>query len=150
MGTAIYVYENRDQYLAQYKRLDKEAMFSAPIIDIFLKPNKKLWVVTKITKHKERPQLGRSIVHFVNGTTYEYKEGDELVIKKKEIKYNPKSGNIEFIPKKLRKAELEIRVDRFYGDKPKNKKEIDNLQSFYDISRDRLNFILQVKNGIQN
>ena len=49
-----------------------------------------------------------------------------------------------------RAKELEMRVDRFYGDKPKNKKEINNLQSFYDISRDRLNFILQVKDGIQN
>ena len=150
MGTSIYVYENTDQYLTQYKRLDTEVMFSAPLISIFLKPNSKLWIVTKITKHKERPQLGRSIVHFVNGTTYEYKEGDELVIKKKEIKYNPKSGNIEFIPKKLRKAELEIRVDRFYGDKPKGKKTIDNLKSYYDISRDRLNFVLQVKDGIQS
>ena len=150
MGTAIYVYENTDQYLTQYKRLDTEVMFSAPLISIFLKPNSKLWIVTKITKHKERPQLGRSIVHFVNGTTHEYKEGDEIKMKPTDVKYNPKSGKVEFLPKRLRKATLEIRVDRFYGEQPKSKKTVDNLQSYYDVTRDRLNFILQVKNGIQN
>ena len=142
MGTSIYVYSNNKEYLSQYHRLDTEVMFSAPLLNMFLKPNKKLWIVTQITKHKERPQLGRSIVHFVNGTTQEYNEGDEVKLKLSEIKYNPKSGRVEFMPKKLRKAELEIRVDRFYGDKPKGKKTIDNLKSYYDISRDRLNFVI--------
>ena len=69
MGTAIYVYETEKEYLKIYHRMDKEVMFSAPILDIFLKPDKKLWVVSKVTKNKERPQLGRSIVNFVNGTS---------------------------------------------------------------------------------
>ena len=148
MGTSIYVYESEKEYLRHYHRLDKEVMFSAPILDIFLKPNKKLWVVSKISKHKERPQLGRSIVHFVNGTVFEYSEGDERPILHNSIAFNPKKGRIEFFPKKLRSAELEIRVDRFYGIMPKRKVVLDQSKRFYDISRDRLNFIVKNKDGV--
>ena len=150
MGTSIYVYETEDDYRTQYHRMDKEIMFSAPILDIFVKPEEKLWVVSKITKNKERPQLGRSIVHFVNGTVFEYSEGNEIPIGQKDVKYNPKNNKIEFFPKKLRKPALEIRVDRFYGEKPKNRKEINNSLRFYDISRDRLNFILKHEKPIQS
>ena len=142
MGTAIYVYETEDEYHTHYNRMDKEVMFSAPILDMFLKPDEKIWVVSKISKHKERPQLGRSIVHFVNGTVYDYTEGDEVQIRQKDVKYNPKNNQVEFFSKPLRKAALSIRVDRFYGEKPK-KHEINNSLRFYDISRDRLNFILK-------
>jgi len=143
MGTSIYVYETEKEYLKIYKGLDKEIMHSAPIIDIFLKEDKKLWVVSKITKNKERPQLGRSIVHFINGTIFDYANGQEIAIEKNNIRYNPKKGVVEFFPKKLRKAELEIRADRFYGDELKKKTNINNTKRYYDISRDRLNFILQ-------
>ena len=148
MGTSIYVYETEKEYLRHYHRLDKEVMFSAPILDIFLKPNKKLWVVSKISKHKERPQLGRSIVHFVNGTVFDYSEGDERPVLKNSVTYNPKKNHVEFFPKKLRNAELEIRVDRFYGIIPKRKVALDQSKRFYDISRDRLNFIVKNKDGI--
>ena len=150
MGTSIYVYETEEEYLRHYNRLDKEVMFSAPILDIFLKPDKKLWVVSKISKHKERPQLGRSIVHFVNGTVFDYSEGDERPIRHNSITFNPKKGRIEFFPKKLRSAELEIRVDRFYGAPPNKRAYLDQTKRFYDISRDRLNFILQHEKPIQN
>ena len=90
MGTAIYVYETEKEYLKIYHRMDKEVMFSAPILDIFLKPDKKLWVVSKVTKNKERPQLGRSIVNFVNedavmhtitsGSPYDGPSGDFSVV----------------------------------------------------------------------
>ena len=150
MGTSIYVYESEKEYLRHYHRLDKEVMFSAPILDIFMKEDKKLWVVSKISKHKERPQLGRSIVHFVNGTVFEYSEGDERPILHNSIAFNPKKSRIEFFPKKLRSAELEIRVDRFYGMPPNKKMYLDQTKRFYDISRDRINFILQKSNAIQN
>ncbi len=150
MGTSIYVYDTEDEYLRHYHRMDKEVMFSAPILDIFLKPNKKLWVVSKITKNKERPQLGRSIVHFVNGTVFEYSDGDERPIRHNSITYNPKKNKVEIFPKKLRDAELEIRVDRFYGEKPKKRSYLDQTMRFYDISRDRLNFILQHEKSVQN
>mgnify|MGYP000032321278 CR=1 FL=1 len=150
VGTAIYVYESEDEYLRHYHRMDKEIMFSAPILDIFLKPDKKLWVVSKISKHKERPQLGRSIVHFVNGTVFEYSEGNERPILHNSVTFNPKKGRIEFFPKKLRNAELEIRVDRFYGIPPNKRAYVDQTKRFYDISRDRLNFILQHEKSVQN
>ena len=148
MGTAIYVYETEKEYLKIYHRMDKEVMFSAPILDIFLKPDKKLWVVSKITKNKERPQLGRSIVNFVNGTVFEYSNGDERPILKNSVVFNPKKGRIEFFPKKLREAELWIKVDRFYGMPPKGKVVLDQSKRFYDVSRDRINFIVKNKDGI--
>jgi len=148
MGTAIYVYETEKEYLKIYHRMDKEVMFSAPILDIFLKPDKKLWVVSKITKNKERPQLGRSIVNFVNGTVFEYSNGDERPILKNSVVFNPKKGRIEFFPKKLREAELWIKVDRFYGMPPKGKVILDQSKRFYDVSRDRINFIVKNKDGI--
>ena len=148
MGTSIYVYATEKEYLKIYHRIDKEVMFSAPILDIFLKEDKKLWVVTKITKHKERPQLGRSIVHFVNGTVFEYSDGKERPILKNSITFNPKKGRVEFFPKKLRSAELEIKVDRFYGVPPTRKVVLDQSKRFYDISRDRINFIVKNKDGI--
>ena len=149
MGTAIYVYETEKEYLKIYHRMDKEVMFSAPILDIFLKPDKKLWVVSKVTKNKERPQLGRSIVNFVNGTVFEYSNGDERPILKNSVVFNPKKGRVEFFPKKLREAELWIKVDRFYGMPPKGKVVLDQSKRFYDVSRDRINFILKNKDGIQ-
>tara|TARA_Y100000296_G_C4935886_1_gene138981 strand:- start:43 stop:489 length:447 start_codon:yes stop_codon:yes gene_type:complete len=148
MGTAVYVYETEKEYLKIYHRMDKEVMFSAPILDIFLKPDKKLWVVSKITKNKERPQLGRSIVNFVNGTVFDYSDGDEMPVRKNGIKYNPKKDKIEIFPKKIRKPELELRVDRFYGDKPKKSVFLDQTKRFYDVSRDRINFIVKNKDGI--
>ena len=148
MGTSIYVYETEKEYLRIYHRMDKEVMFSAPILDIFLKPDKKLWVVTKITKNKERPQLGRSIVHFVNGTVFDYSDGKERPVLKNSVKFNPKKGRVEFFPKKLRDAELEIKVDRFYGTPPNKKVFLDQSKRFYDISRDRLNFIVKNKDGL--
>ena len=150
MGTSIYVYETEKEYLRHYHRLDKEVMFSAPILDIFMKEDKKLWVVSKISKHKERPQLGRSIVHFVNGTVFDYSDGKERPILKNSVVFNSKKGRVEFFPKKLRSAELEIRVDRFYGMPPNKKMYLDQTKRFYDISRDRINFILQKSNAIQN
>jgi len=149
MGTAIYVYETEKEYLKIYHRIDKEVMHSAPILDIFMKPDKKLWVVSKVTKNKERPQLGRSIVNFVNGTVFEYSNGDERPILHNSVVFNPKKGRVEFFPKKLRAAELWIRVDRFYGMPPKGNVYLDQSKRFYDVSRDRINFILKNKDGIQ-
>ncbi len=152
MGTSIYVYETEKEYRRHYHRMDEEIMFSAPILDIFMKEDKKLWVVTKISKHKERPQLGRSIVHFINGTVFDYSDGKERRIggctNCKDVAYNPKKNNVEFFPKKLRGAELEIRVDRFYGMIPKGKVILDQSKRFYYISRDRLNFIVKNKDGV--
>jgi len=59
------------------------------------------------------------------------------------IVFNPKKGRVEFFPKKLRSPELWIKVDRFYG-MPSNKNVIlDQSKRFYDISRDRINFIIK-------
>ena len=148
MGTAIYVYETEKEYLKIYNRMDKEVMFSAPILDIFLKPDKKLWVVSKVTKNKERPQLGRSIVNFINGTVFEYSNGDERPILHNSVVFNSKKGRVEFFPKKLRDPELWVKVDRFYGTPPNKKVILDQSKRFYDVSRDRINFIVKNKDGI--
>ena len=148
MGTSIYVYETEEEYRKIYHRIDKEVMHSAPILDIFMKEDKKLWVVTKITKNKERPQLGRSIVHFINGTVFDYSDGKERPILKNSVIFNSNKGRVEFFPKKLRDPELWIKVDRFYGIPPNKKVILDQSKRFYDISRDRLNFIVKNKDGL--
>ena len=117
----------------------------------FMKQKKsivKLWVVTKISKNKERPQLGRSIVHFVNGTVFDYSDGKERPILKNSIIFNSKKGRVEFFPKKLRDPELWIKVDRFYGMPPNKKVVLDQSKRFYDVSRDRINFIVKNKDGL--
>lgn len=149
MGTSIYVYESMEEYGIHYNKMDQEVMFAAPIMNIYLKPDNKLWVVTKISKHKERPQFGRSIVHFINGSIEEHLDGLETMIKEKDIKYNPKNNNIEFFPS-IGHSRLELRVDRYYGNKPQKKKELSNSKRFYDISRDRINLILQDGKPVQD
>ncbi len=61
----------------------------------------------------------------------------------KRIRKSLHTTNYATAKKVARKAELEIRVDRFYGDEQKKKTSIDNTKRYYDISRDRMNFILQ-------
>ena len=133
------VFRSTDSYLMKHPELSKLKEFFLEGLDKYtasiLGTDKKLWIVSKISKHKERPQLGRSIVHFINGSIDEYVNGDEVPVKN-NIAYNPKKNKIEFFPKILRSPELEIRVDRFYGDNLKKKTDLDVSKRYYDISRD--------------
>ena len=153
MASSIYVYTNNDDYDNLYKGKTEAWTFQTPIIDMFLKPSvsgydvyecheNRLWVVTNTSKIKERPALGRTIVHFTNGTAIDYIEGDELLIEKEKIIYNPKNNQLELFPRRLRKPLMSLRVDKVVGGRPNKKTKIIFKRKFYDITNDRLNLFV--------
>ena len=149
MGTSFYVYNNIEEYNSLYKGRIGEQFYDIKILELYVKENKKgepkLWVVTETNQMKESPRLERTIVHFRNGSADGFFEGDETKVLSDSIKYNPKTNRVEFYPQMLRKPKIEFRVDRIYGDKPKKRKQIKWSDKFYDLSSDRINFILSSK-----
>ena len=151
MGTAFYVFENEEAYDKMYKERITETVHHSKVLEMYLKPDKikesHLWVVTQSSKQKERPRMERSIVHFRNGLqgTTSYKEGDEIYLEKKDVKFNKKKMRVEILPKTLRKAILEFRVDRYYGDEVKGRIKADEQKYYYDTVMDRINIILKPK-----
>ena len=101
MASSIYIYTNHKDYENLYKGKEEAWTFQTPIIDFFLKPavygydledchENKLWVITNTSKIKERPPLDRTIVHFTNGSAFDHLRGDEVLVEKEKISYNPK------------------------------------------------------------
>ena len=149
MGTAFYVYSSKSEYEKVYEGRIGEKFVDVNIDELYVKENKKgepkLWVVTETNQMKESPRLEKTVVHFRNGSADGYFEGDETKVFSDTVKYNPKSNRLEFFPQLLRKPLLEFRVDRFYGDKPKRRRTVKWSEKFYDLSTDRVNFILSSK-----
>jgi hypothetical protein len=153
MASSIYIYTNKEDYDNLYKGKTDAWTFQTHIIDMFIKPTvsgydvedcheNRLWVVTNVTKMKERPSLQRTIVHFTNGSAVDYIEGDELLIEKDNIAYNPKTNQLEFFPRRLRKPLMSIRVDKIIGGRPDKKTKINFKKKFYDITNNRLNLFV--------
>ena len=143
MATSIYVYENIDVYKKVYgDKIDSE-MFHTEIIDMYIAEKEKLWVVTKLAKEVARPQLNRTIVHFIANEVEEYLTGKEKLILYEKISFNQKRDRIEIYPKKLRSPELFFRIGRYYGDIQKKSKTIDYSKRFYDFTTNRINLILK-------
>ena len=86
--------------------------------------------------------LERSIVHFPNGSCFDYLEGDEKQVEKEKVFYNPKNNHLIFYPRTLRKSLLELNVDKVIGGKPKKKQKIIFKKKFYDMTNDRLNLFV--------
>ena len=150
MGTAFYVYETEEEYLKMYKDRVNEKIHHSPVTAMYLSLDGKenhLWVVTESSKQKERPRMERSIVHFRNGLqgAASYKEGDEIPLEKKDVKFNKKKMVIQILPKTLRKPILEFRVDRYYGDEVKGRIKADEQKYYYDTVMDRINIVLKPK-----
>jgi len=141
MATAIYIYESLKEYDRIYGVDRKDGMRETKLIDLYIK-NGKLFVVTNTSMHKEQPELHRSIVHFRNGVLGEWEDGIEKLVTHGSLYYNHKKNKLDIFPRFLRKPRLQLRVDRFYGEKPK-KKEIDYVYRFYDLFKDRINLILE-------
>jgi len=76
MGTSFYVYENLAEFEKLYKNTMGEEMYCIKITDMYIKPNDVLWIVEKYDKIKEKPLLGRSIVHFRDSSFEKNKQGD--------------------------------------------------------------------------
>ena len=151
MGTAFYVYETEEEYLDMYKDRVNEKIHHSPVTAMYLSlDNTKenhLWVVTESSKQKERPRMERSIVHFRNGEhdLLQYKDGKEIQLQKKNIKFDKNSMKIKIMPKTLRKSLLEFRVDRYYGYDANPKVKAENQINYYDTVMDRINIILKPK-----
>ena len=142
MASSIYIYTNKQDYENLYKGKTEAYTYQTPILDFFLKPNNKLWVITHTDKLRQRPSLERSIVHFTNGTCFDFLAGDELQVEKEKVYYNPKNNQLEFYPKLLRKPLLSLKVDKVVGGKPSKKSNIKYRMKYYDMTHDRLNLFV--------
>jgi len=151
MGTAFYVYETEEEYLEMYKERVTEKIHHSPVTAMYLSLDKikenHLWVVTESSTEKERPRMERSIVHFRNGEhdLLQYKDGKEIQLQKKDIKFDKDKMKIKIMPKTLRKSLLEFRVDRYYGFDTKPKVKAENQINYYDTVMDRINIVLKPK-----
>ena len=153
MATAIYVYTNKKDYDKIYRGKNDAWTYQTPILDFFIKPTEgyevedsilsnRLWVITNTTKIKERPDTSRTIVHFTNGTAFDYLRGDELLVEKEKLSYNPKNNQLEFYPRRFRQPLMSLRVDKVVGGKPNGKKIIDFKHKYYDIAHNRINLFV--------
>jgi len=154
VASSIYIYTNREDYDNLYKLKHEAWTYQTPILDFFIKPTEgytvtdsistnKLWVITNTSKIRERPPLERSIVHFTNGTAFDYCKGNELQVEKDKVFYNPKNNQLEFYPRALRKPLLSMRVDKIVGGKTMSKKvKIKYKIKYYDMTHDRLNLFV--------
>ena len=88
--------------------------------------------------------MERSIVHFRNGlqSAASYKEGDEISLEKKDVKFNKKKMVIQILPKTLRKPILEFRVDRYYGDEVKGRIKADGVVEMLGVPQQQQVFSL--------
>ncbi len=151
MGTAFYVYETEEEYLEMYKERVKEKIHHSPVTAMYLSLDKikenHLWVVTESSTEKERPRMERSIVHFRNGEhdLLQYKDGKEIQLQKKDIKFDKDKMKIKVMAKTLRKPLLEFRVDRYYGFDINPKVKAENQINYYDTVMDRINIVLKPK-----
>lgn len=143
MATSIYVYENIEEYKKVYGDKMDSAYFHTKIIDMYIANKDKLWVVTELVKEVARPQLNRTIVHFIANEVEKYLTGDEKLILYEKISFNQKKDRIEIFPKMLRSPELFFRIGRYYGNEQNKSKTIDYSQRFYDFTTNRINLILK-------
>jgi len=153
MASSIYIYTNRDDYDNLYRGKTEAWTYETPILDFFIRPTEgydasdsiqtnKLWVITNTSKLKERPPLDRTIVHFRNGTCFDFCSGNELQVEKEKVFYNPKNNQLEFYPRTLRKPLLSLKVDKVVGGKPSKKSKIIYRVKYYDMTHDRLNLFV--------
>ena len=153
MASSIYIYTNIEDYENLYKGKQEAYTYETPIIDLFIRPTEgydvadsiptnKLWVITQTDKVKMRPSLERTIVHFSNGTCFDFCSGNELQVQKEKVFYNPKNNQLEFYPRTLRRPLLSLKVDKVVGGKPTKKSKIRFKNKYYDMTHDRLNLFV--------
>jgi len=142
MATSIYVYRDKGDYDTLYKGKSDAWTFQTPILDLYLKPKDKLWVITNTSTRPTSIDLSRTIVHFNNGQCFDWMDGDETLVEKEKIVYNPKNNNLEFFPRHLRKPLFSINVDKVVGGKPSKKLKIKFTHKYYDVTNNRINLFV--------
>jgi len=153
MASSIYIYTNLKDYENFYKGKQEAYTYETPILDFFIRPTEgydaadsiptnKLWVITQTDKVKMRPSLERTIVHFSNGTCFDFLCGNEIQVEKEKIYYNPTTNELQFYPRRFRKPLLSLKVDRVVGGRPEKKSMIRFKNKYYDMTHDRLNLFV--------
>lgn len=152
MGTAIYIYESLDYYCKKYdnfvdpKKEVNESSFK--VLDLYIKDTDKLWIILDTEKYSNKVNATRSITFFNLKEFKNYASGDETLVTHDKISYDPESNHIKFFPKLFRRSELELKVDKFNGEKPTKEVKIDQKNIFYDMNYNRLILIVGGKNKI--
>lgn len=147
MATSIYIYDCKETYEKIYEGLKEDALRECPLLDLYIK-NEQLFVVTNTNLHKEQPRMERTIVHFRNGDLGKWATDKEKLVKYNTLRFNKKKECLEFFPRLLRKPLLALRIGRFYGELNKKKCNIDYSQRYYDFMMDRINLVLESKDGV--
>ncbi len=144
MASSIYVFDDMKTFDHFYKGYTDQLTRRVKIIDMYIQDKDKLYVVTNTNTTKERPRIGKSLVHFRNGDIGEYKNDGTRLITHDKIKFNRKKMQLEFFPRFLRKPFLKWRVDRYLDAVFRNEnKQIDYDHRYYDFETDRIIFILK-------
>lgn len=143
MASAIYVYENEEEFKNFYKGYTEDSFKTLKIIDMYIHDNDKLWVVTNTNDEKERPMLQKSLCHFRNGNIDEYKTENTVLVLFEKIKFDYKKSKLKFFPRFLRSPKLTWKVDRYFGDGKPKCNIIDYDHRYYDFETDRINLILK-------
>lgn len=152
MGTAIYIYESLDYYCKKYdnfvdpKKEVNESSFK--VLDLYIKDTDKLWIILDTEKYSNKVNATRSITFFNLKEFKNYASGDETLVTHDKISYDPESNHIKFFPKLFRRSDLELKVDKFNGEKPTKEVKIDQKNIFYDMNYNRLILIVGGKNKI--
>ena len=68
--------------------------------------------------------------------------GDETLVEKDNVFYNPTNNKLEFFPRRLRKPLLSLNVDKVVGGKPNKKTKIKLSEKYYDMTNDRINIFI--------
>ena len=146
MGISVHVYETVDEYVLRNKHnvSDKLGVNEAALalLDIWITPDDKLMVVCNCENFFDRPDVSRSISCFQKNNVHKYLKGDEKLVKYDDVEFDPKTENIQFFKKRLRKAPIFFRVGRFWGNKPRKTMKIDWSKKFFNIKLNRIEFIL--------
>lgn len=145
VASSIYVYRDMRSFEHFYKGFLDEPLRKINILDIYIKNNDRLWIVTNSNDMKEKPLLQKSLVHFRNGDISGYDGDDVKLLLYDKLKFNEKKMKLEFFPRFLRKPLLTWRVDRYLNvtnTKTKNKL-VDYSHKYYDYEYDRINLILK-------
>ena len=146
MGTAIYIYESLDYYCKKYdnfvdpKKEVNESSFK--VLDLYIKDADKLWIILDTEKYSNKVNATRSITFFNLKEFKNYSSGDETLVTHNKISYDPESNHIKFFPKLFRRSDLELKVDKFNGEKPTKEVKIDQKNIFYDMNYNRLILII--------
>lgn len=146
MGISVHVYDTIDEYVRRNGRLvsDKLEINDSSLVlkDIWVTKDDKLRVVIDCERFFDHPDVSRSISCFQTNNIDENLTGTEKLVKYDDVSFDPKTENIMFFKKRLRKAPIFFKVGKFCGTKPQKTKKIDWEHKFFNLKANRIDFIL--------